>query len=341
MSDEFEFLRPAALWVATGGVAIAILGARAVRRRRVAVARLLPHGRSVDASLWSPARSRLRWMLGVLVLVLGVLALGGPTLGFGERPQVRRGIDLVLCLDTSRSMLARDVKPTRFERAKREIGQLLGELGENRASLVAFAGDARQIAPLSRDRVALRQLLDAVNLEDARLGGTDLGRAIEFALDLFEERSGKHEAIVLVTDGEDLSGEGLALAERAAERGIRVFVVGVGTTRGAKIPVADAVGDERFLRGPDGEEVVTRLVDDSLERLALATGGAYSSSERSGRPLVDLFRGPIQDVERRELASGTARVPHDRYQWPLLLALLLVTIESALGERRTRRDDER
>jgi Ca-activated chloride channel homolog len=341
MSDAFEILRPAALWIAASGIVVAGLGVRAVRCRRAAVAQLLPRGRNGDPTLWSPWRSRMRWLFAVAALLLGAFALSGPTLGFGERPQVRRGIDLVLCLDTSRSMLARDVKPTRFERAKREIGQLLGELGENRASLVAFAGDARQIAPLSRDRIALRQLLDAVELEDARLGGTDLGRAIEFALELFEERSGKHEAIVLVTDGEDLSEAGLELAERAAERGIRIFVVGVGTTRGSKIPIADALGDERFLTGPDGEEVVTRLVDDSLERLALATGGAYSSTERSGRPLVDLFRGPIQDVERRELESGTARVPDDRYQWPLLLALLLVTIESALGERRSRRDDER
>jgi len=206
---------------------------------------------------------------------------------------------------------------------------------------VAFGGDARQVAPLSRDGLALRQILDTVTMQDTRVGGTDLGRAIDFALELFEERSGKHEAIVLVTDGEDLTGEGLAAAERAKERGIRVYVVGVGTTQGAKIPIADPSGDERFLAGPDGNEVVSRLVDDTLERLALATGGGYTSTERSGRPLLDLFRGPIAAVERAETTGGTSRVPHDRYQWPLLAALLLVTIEGALRERRRTREGTR
>lgn len=336
--SAFEFLRPQLVWSVLVALVVAGFALRAVGARRAALARLV-HGSAPH--LWLPSRSHLRWILACGAICLGALALCGPTFGFSERPRIQRGIDLVICFDTSRSMLARDVRPTRFERAQREIGQLLEELDGNRASLVAFGGDARRVAPLSRDGAALEQLLDAVTTKDTRVGGTDLGRAIDFALELFEERSGKHEAIVLVTDGEDLTGEGLAAAERAAERGIRVFVVGIGTTQGAKIPVVDLDGDEHFLRGPDGDEVVSRLVDETLERLALATDGAYTSTERSGSPLLDLYRGPIRAVERRESMGGTARVPHDRYQWPLLVAVLFVTIESALRERRRSQQDRR
>lgn len=338
---ELELLRPQAGWFALLALGVLVFAVRASGRRRRAVARLVPQGRSVPARLWSPGRTRVRWICASVALVLGAVALVGPVSGSTEREEVRRGIDVVVCLDTSRSMLARDVRPSRFERAKREIGLLLDELGANRASLVAFGGDARQVAPLSRDGVALRQILDTVTMQDTRVGGTDLGRAIDFALELFEERSGKNEAIVLVTDGEDLTGEGLIAAERAADRGIRVYVVGIGTTQGAKIPISDPGGDERFLTDPDGDEVVSKLVDETLERLALATGGAYTSTERSGRPLLDLFRGPIEEVERVETLGGSSRVPHDRYQWPLLAAILLVTIEGALRERRHSDEDDR
>ncbi|MEZ5980172.1 MAG: VWA domain-containing protein [Planctomycetota bacterium] len=335
--EDFEILRPEAFWFAAAAVLVLFLVVRALRRRREALARLRPKGGSDDLG-WRRGASIARGAFAVVAIALASAALAGPVVGSVERPVVAHGIDVVICLDTSRSMLARDVKPSRFERAKREISLLLSELDENRASLVAFGGDAERIAPLTRDRVALRGFLDTVDVASTRVGGTDLGAAVDYALGMFEDRSGRHEAIVLVTDGEDLTGEGLAAAERAEEKGIRVYVVGVGTRQGAKIPVADPSGDEHFLVGPDGKEVVTRLVADSLERMAIATGGAYSDTERSARPLIDLYRGPVSSVQQREVEEGTTRVPFDRYQWPLLLAVLLVTIESGVAEvRRARR----
>lgn len=327
-----ELARPYALLFGVLGVVAALLVVLGARRSARAAALVLP---ARLAARLDPRRrsTRRAACIGGALLLCGA-ALAGPIVGASERPVLRRGVDLVVCVDTSRSMLARDAKPSRFERAKREISLLLDELGGNRLSLVAFSGDARSVAPLTRDAAALADLLETLSMEDARLGGTDLAAAIDFALTLFEERSGKHEAIVVLTDGEDLSGQGLAAAERAAKKGIRVYVVGVGTVRGAKIPIADPSGDERFLRGPDGEEVVSRLGEESLERLAVSTGGAYTSTERSARPLVDLVRGPIASLERRETEQGSGRVPHDRYQWPLLGALVLVAIERLLAASR-------
>jgi Ca-activated chloride channel family protein len=326
-----DFARPTAFALALVGALVAVYVLRGGRRARAAAQRIAPR------EPWLARRSGLRALLAGAAVALSATALAGPIAGTLERPTLRRGLDLVLCVDTSRSMLARDAKPSRFERAKREIALLLTELGSDRVSLVAFSGDARSVAPLTHDASALRDLLETLSMEDTRLGGTDLAAAVDFALTLFEERSGKHEAIVLLTDGEDLTGEGLAAAQRAAERGIKVYVVGIGTVRGAKIPVADPGGDESFLRGPDGAEVVSRLGEESLERLALATGGAYTSTERSARPLVDLVRGPIAGLERRELSEGLGRVPRDRYQWPLFVAVVLLLAERALhGVRQLR-----
>jgi Ca-activated chloride channel family protein len=238
-----------------------------------------------------------------------------------------------VCLDTSRSMLAQDLRPSRLERAKREVVGLLDLLRGDRVALVAFSGDARDVAPLTRDKGTLAGLLAHVSPDDNREGGTDLAAAIEHALALFDGRTGAHEAIVLLTDGEDLAGEGAKQAEEARKRGIRIFVVGVGTEAGGKIPVMEG-GKAAFLRDPDGNEVVTKLERASLERLARSTGGEFLSAEQSPTPLEDLYRARVARIEGREIESGERRVPYDRYQWPLALGLLCLLAELGLGDRR-------
>jgi Ca-activated chloride channel family protein len=243
-------------------------------------------------------------------------------------------LDLVVCLDTSRSMLARDLKPSRFERAKREIQDLLEVARGDRIALIAFSGDTRDVAPLTRDTNVLSGLTAKIEIEDNRLGGTDLGAALERALELFDGRSGAHEAVVILTDGEDLSGRGAEVAAEAERRGIRVFVVGIGTEAGGKIPVVDERGKESFLRGPDGEEVVTRLEGGGLERLAKQSGGSYRSTEQAPRPLVELYEKRIARLDRRDIEGGLERVPLERFQWPLALAVALILVQTALSERR-------
>jgi Ca-activated chloride channel family protein len=330
-----EWLRPELLLLALLAAPCAALGALAVQRsaralRSAFAPALLPR----VAAERSAARAVVRTVLGAACLACAALALGGPVLGHLERPVTRRGVDLVVCLDTSRSMLARDVRPTRLERAKREILGLFEAAPGDRFALLAFSGDTRQVAPLSDDRGALTELLARVSVEDNRLGGTDLGAALERALDLFDGRTGASEAILLLTDGEDLNGQGLAVAARAAERGIRVYVVGIGTRQGGKIPTVGPDGVERFLVGPDGREVETRLEDSSLRTLAESTGGAYLSTEQSPTPLETLYSERVRELDRREAETGLERVPQDRYQWPLALAVLLGLCEAGLRDRR-------
>lgn len=330
----FELLRPGLAWLLVLVPLALWYGWVGLARSRAELARwVVERHRERFLPGTSPARSRARLVLGALGLLCLALALLGPVRGFTYRSVSQKGLDLVLCLDTSRSMLAQDLRPSRLERAKREIIGLLDHLRGDRVALVAFSGDARDVAPLTRDRATLESLLAYATPEDNREGGTDLAAAIAHALSLFDGRTGAHEAIVLLTDGEDLAGEAAAQAEEAAQRGIRVFIVGVGTQAGGKIPVTDADGRQSFLCDPDGTEVVTKLERESLAALAAVTGGEYLSAEEAPTALEDLYRARIQRIQGREVEGGERRVPYDHFQWPLSLGLLCFLIELGLRAR--------
>lgn len=331
----FDLLRPELLWVPLLVLIVQLAGLAGLRQKRADLLRLVSTRQLARfAPHASRARSALRLVLACAALLFLGFSILGPVRGYTSRETIRRGLDIVVCLDTSRSMLAQDLRPNRLERAKREVRGLLEHLRGDRCALVAFSGDAREVAPLTHDRQTLGALLEHVSPGDNQRGGTDLAAAIQHSLDLFDGRTGSHEAICLLTDGEDLEGRAAELASMAAERGIRVYVVGVGTEAGGKIPFVDGQGREGFLRGPDGEEVVTRLDGASLTAITERTGGAYLSVEMSPTPLEELYTSRIASLEGREFESGERKVPHDRFQWTLALAVLCMLLEVGLRERR-------
>jgi len=330
----FDVLAPQRIVWALAAVVVLGLGAWSLARTRANRERLVAE-RLVPRVFpgWSSGRARARVLLGALAALFAALAAVGPVRGYTLRDVERRGIDLVICLDTSRSMLVQDVKPDRLTRAKREITGLLDRLKGDRASLLAFAGDVREVAPLTHDQQTLKSFLDTLSPDDNLRGGTDIGAALEKALAMFDGRSGAHEAIVLVTDGEDLQGDGLEVARKASERGIRVYVLGMGTSGGGKIPE----GTAGFVRGTDQKEVVSRMDPASLARIADAAGGDFATIEMSPIPLEELYEKRIAKLEGRELEGGQERIPHDRYQWPLVLAAACMLLEFGLRERRSLR----
>lgn len=316
---------------------VLFVGLRGWRLRRSEFGRLVhPRQSARFAAGLSPQRMLARPLLAACGLFFLGLSSLGPVRGWTQRDVVQRGVDLVFCIDTSRSMLAEDLRPNRLQRAIREVTGVLELLEGDRVALLAFSGSVREVAPLTHDRAVLRGLVSTVSVDDNRRGGTDLGAALEKALELFDGRTGANEAIVLLTDGEDLEGRAAELARSAAERGIRVYVVGVGTAAGGKIPVRLGDGSEGFVVNPDGEEVVTRLDGTSLETLAEITGGEYYSTEESPTPLEDLYRERITRLDERSIEGDKEWVPHDRYQWTLGLALLCMLVEFGLRERSAR-----
>lgn len=334
----FDLLRPGqAVWLlaAPALFVVGLWSLRARRRERELLVdarharRFLPDFRS------SAAIARV--VLATLAMGLLALALTGPVRGYTARAVQRRGLDLVVCIDTSRSMLVRDLRPDRLTRAKREVSGLIERLRGDRVALVAFAGDARDISPLTHDRTTLRELLERVDTEENIKGGTDLGAALNHALQLFDGRSGAHEAIVMLTDGEDLEGHGLEAARTAAERGIRVYIVGMASDGGGKIPQVDAEGRESFVTDEAGQEVVSALSGDTLAEIAHASGGEYVAATRSATPLEELYIARINRLEGRDLDGGVEYVPHDRYQWFLAAAVVCMLVEAGLRERRRTR----
>ncbi len=277
-----------------------------------------------------PRRRTWRAAMRVGAVALLVTAIAGPMWGFRWEEVHREGIDLIVAIDTSRSMLATDVKPSRMARAKLAVRDLLTELHGDRIGLVAFAGRAFTQCPLTLDYGAAAESLDAIDVGIIPKGGTALAEAIDTALAAFEGREGKHQAIILITDGEDHEGKVKDATARASERGVKIFTVGLGTTEGELIP------SERggFVKDRNGQVVKSRLDEETLKQIAVDTGGVYLHATGASLALGDLYRDYIATLEKRELTSTLERRYDQRYQLPLALALLLLALEPLVGDRR-------
>jgi Ca-activated chloride channel homolog len=324
-----EPLALAALAIAPALVAF-LLSARRRRQEALATfaaAALLP---ALVPDL-DPRRRRARAAMLVGAVVLLIVAIGGPMWGFRWEEVHREGIDLIVAIDTSRSMLATDVKPSRMARAKLAVRDLLMELHGDRIGLVAFAGRAFVQCPLTLDYGAVAESLDAIDVGIIPKGGTALAEAIDTALDAFEGREGKHQAIILITDGEDHEGKVKEASARASERGVKIFTVGLGTTEGELIPNESG----GFVKDRNGQVVKSRLDEETLKHIAVDSGGVYLHATGASLALGDLYRDYIATLEKREVASTLERRYDQRYQVPLALALLLLVLESLIGDRRS------
>jgi len=263
----------------------------------------------------------------VLAMVFLLLAYMEPRYG-EEKVQIeRRGLDIVFAMDTSRSMLARDLQPSRLAVAKRDVQTVLpGLTGGDRVGFVAFAGEARLVVPLTHDVDSFRQLMDQVDTSTVRKGGTDLAAAIRKSLQLVADRDQATSVIILMTDGEDLTGAGLQAAREARAAGVVVHAVGYGSTKGSKITLT-ASGSESFLRSDDGQEVVSSLDSEGLRRLAEATGGEFLRTDVMALPLVQLKNKRLDPMIKRAFDKGEETVYKTRFQWALIPAMLLLLLE--------------
>lgn len=314
---------------------LALLLVLAARRRRALLGEFGDAGplarisRSVD-----PRRRRQKAILFLLGITFGLLALARPQFGAREVLVKRRGIDVVFAVDTSLSMLARDLPPSRFQRAKQEIGRVLDRLEGDRVALVAFAGSAYVQCPFTVDYGALRLFLENIAVGAAPKPGSDLAVAIERSASLFDPDEKKYKAVVLFSDGEALSGEAIAAAKRAGEAGVKILTVGVGTADGGVIPIlAEDGGAGGVKRDENGEVVVTRLDEASLVEIGRATGGKYVPLGGSGDPGAEIA-DEIEAFEKKELTSRTAVQFEERHTWFSILAFLLLAADFLLPEGR-------
>jgi Ca-activated chloride channel family protein len=307
---------------------------RATKRlRRFADPELLP--RLTAAA--SPARRALKTLLLLGAVFFLALALARPQWGSRMEMVQRKGVDVVIAVDVSLSMLAEDIRPNRLARSKQEIQRFAEKLDGDRVALVAFAGDAFLQCPLTSDYGAFRVFLDVLEPGLIDAPGTDLGRALEEALKAFPPGVGRHRAIVLLTDGEDHGGRALQVAQEAAKRGVVVHVVGIGSPGGVPIPVEDGSGGRAYKRDARGQVVSTRLDAELLANIARVTGGELHLAQPGRFELLDVLK-KINAMEKRRFDAEQVARLEERFQLPLAIALALLTLEFLISDRRRRRD---
>ena len=279
------------------------------------------------------SRYFLKLTLMLVTIVVILIALMRPQLGERAVNSKRKGVDIIVAIDTSLSMLAEDVKPNRLEKAKREVTLLIENVKGDRLGLVAFAGRAFVQCPLTIDRAITKMLLSLIDAQTISLQGTSLADAIRVSRKAFDEGETQYKTLILITDGEDHEGEALRQAELAKKEGVRIYTVGIGRLKGAPIPLLDEYGKVIGYKKDSSQKVVMSRVNESiLKRIAQITQGAYIHGLQGGWNLKSIYES-IANLDKKEMDSKLLVVHEDRYQYVLWLVFCLLLIETLLRVR--------
>ena len=285
----------------------------------------------------SPWRRLAKVLLLLLAIAFLFVALARPQWGHKLEHVERRGLDLVLLQDVSLSMLAEDIKPNRLIRSRHEISSFLESLTGDRVGLVAFSGEAQVMVPLTLDYGTVQMMLREME-PGWLMPGTNLEKAIRKGMDLFKNSggAGKYSVMVLMSDGEELEDAAVNAAKEAAEMGIRIYTVGIGSREGVPIPVKTKNGEVAYKKDMQGNIVTTRLEDGTLQEIASVTGGLYFYASPGEFQLQKVLT-EIATLEKKDQASDRFENYQDRYQLFLGIAALLFLIEAVVSERGRRR----
>ena len=330
-----SFGAPIWFWALLVIPVLALLFARAEQRgitrlREFVSPRLLPQ----LAATVNRSRRVFRFALLMLGLALAIVSLARPQWGYIYEDVKRKGLDLLFAVDTSRSMLSNDVQPNRLERVKLAAQDLVNQLQGDRVGLIAFAGRAFLQAPLTIDYEAEVESINDLDTKTIPEGGTNISEAINLALNTFGKSAAGNRALIIFTDGEELSGDAAKVAKTAAEAGMRIFTVGVGTPQGSLIPVTSDDGGTAFVKDSAGQVVKSKLDEKRLREIAQATGGFYLHLDDGPRTMSQLYAQGLAGMKAADIDARLGRRPIERYEWPLGAAMLALTMSILLGERK-------
>jgi Ca-activated chloride channel family protein len=333
---SLHFAQP--LWIIAGVMVCALVCGLFIRfdRRREADLSKLIHPRFRERltegfSPWRRNSKRALWLLAVMLLFV---AVARPQMGYEWREVKRKGIDILFAVDTSRSMLAEDLTPNRLERARLGIIDFVEKLEGDRVGLIPFAGSAFALCPLTLDYEAFRESLNALDTDLIPRQGTDLASAIKEAERLFNENGNNHRVLVLLTDGEDLQGDVIDAARAAAKNGMAIYTVGVGSPEGSTIPIELRNGRRDLVRDASGQVVKTTLDEGTLKRIAEETQALYVPLGRGAEGLNTIYQEKLRLVPKTELNQRMEKIPLERFEWPLGLAIGLLLLEFFILDRR-------
>lgn len=330
-----RFAAPGYLWLLLGLPVLAGLFVLAFRRRRRALGRF-GDLRLVDRLVQAGSTER-RVIRAALVLIAAfflILALARPQWGAKMETVSRRGVDVILAVDTSLSMLAEDVKPNRLAQARAAVSSFIDLLRGDRVGIVAFSGAAYMACPLTLDHAAAGIFVDVLDTDLIPVRGTAIAEAIATARRAFSPTERRYKVLVLITDGEDHEGDVQAAARAAAADGVTIYTVGVGGPGGEPIPLRNARGEVvGYKEDRENRKVTSRLGESVLESIALATGGKYFRSTPEGIELRRVYE-EIAAMDQKSLTGRLHTAYEERYQIPLVVAILLLGLEAALSDRR-------
>jgi Ca-activated chloride channel family protein len=281
----------------------------------------------------APGRQKIRLACLVFAVVCLILALARPQWGFDWQEAKLRGLDIVVAIDTSKSMLAADIAPNRLGRAKLAALDLMQAAKSDRLGLVAFAGSAFLQCPLTIDDSAFRQSVEMLDVNTIPQGGTALAEAIETAQTAFKERD-NYKVLVLFTDGEDHDSGALEAAKKAAEAGLRIYTIGIGTPEGELLRVTDAQGHADYIRDEQGNVVKSHLNEDLLRQIASATEGGFYLPLRGAKTIDTLYEQGLAKLPKSQHEEKLIKQYHERYHWPLAAGMLLLLVELFFPERK-------
>lgn len=275
-----------------------------------------------------------RFVLLVIAFVLSIVALMRPQWGFEWQEVRREGIDILLAIDTSKSMLTQDVRPNRLERTKLAVKDLVRKLKGDRIGLIAFAGDAFLMCPLTVDYNGFLLSLNDLDTDTVPRGGTNIETAIKEGLKSYEKVNPKYKAIVVMTDGDNLEGDPMSVTKKAKEQNVRIYSIGIGTREGELIQITDDKNQKTFLKDDNGNYVKSRLNEKLLEDVALATGGAYIRASGAEFGLDTIYEEQLMKMEKQEFQNKMQKKYFERFQIPLGLAFIFLCAESFLALKR-------
>lgn len=283
----------------------------------------------------SGSRNVVKFILQILVLIFCILMLARPQFGSKIQDVKKEGVEVIIALDVSNSMLAEDIQPDRLTRAKQAISRLVDNLQNDRIGLIVFAGDAYTQLPITTDYVSAKMFLSTIGPEMVPRQGTAIGSAIRLGASSFTPGENKSKAMVIITDGENHEDDPVEAAEEASKAGIVIHTIGIGSLQGVPIPVKVA-GNKEYLKDASGNTVISKLDEDILKKIAMSTNGSYVRASNSNIGLDEIF-SEIKKMKKQDLESTMYTEYNDQFQIFAALALFLLIVDFLIMERKNRR----
>lgn len=282
----------------------------------------------------SDSRPLVKFIFWTVALIFLIITVSRPQFGSKIEEVKRQGVEVIIALDVSNSMLAEDIQPNRLERAKQAISRLVENLQDDRIGLIVFAGDAYTQIPVTTDYISAKMFLSAISPEIVAKQGTAIGAAIDLAMRSFTPGSDKSRALILITDGENHEDDPVAKAKEAAEAGIVIYSIGVGSPDGVPISV-NIGGRKEFMKDQEGNTVITKLDENILKEIAANTNGTYVRASNTSLGLDQVF-SEIGNLKKKELEGTVYTEYNDQFQIFCAAALIFLLIEFLIMERKNR-----